>query len=55
MKNSVATIAHYEDWKDRRRAFDPAFTRRFDLDFTIILRQLQLCTQLSSRIGPCLQ
>ena len=55
MKNSVATIAHYEDWKDRRRAFDPAFTRRFDLDFTIILRQLQLRTQLSSRIGPGLQ
>ena len=32
VKKSLANIQHYEDWKDRRRAFEPAFTRRCSLN-----------------------
>ena len=31
MKKTVGGIQHYEDWKDRRRIFDQAFTRRLAL------------------------
>lgn len=30
MKKTLVSIEHYEDWKDRRRVFDQAFTRRLD-------------------------
>ena len=30
IQRSVLTIQHYNDWKPRRRTFDPAFARRYD-------------------------
>ena len=30
MKNTLSLIEHHEDWKDRRRTFDQAFTKRLD-------------------------
>ena len=28
IKNSLFSLTHYEDWKERRHIFDQAFTRR---------------------------
>ena len=28
MKRSVGTVLHYDDWKDRRKIFDQAFTKK---------------------------
>ena len=36
IKNCLITIRHYEDWKDRRHAFDQAFTRRY-IGFHLLL------------------
>ena len=40
VRRSVFTIQHYDDWKPRRRTFDPAFARRYTgchVQYTIIL------------------
>ena len=30
IKRSLATLENYDEWKERRRVFNPAFTQRFD-------------------------
>ena len=30
IKRSLATLDNYDEWKERRRVFNPAFTQRFD-------------------------
>ena len=35
LKKSVATLEDYDEWKERRRLFNPAFTQRFEFFVTI--------------------
>ena len=47
LKNSLLTIQHYDDWKDRRRTLDQAFVRRWEMKLVNYVH-LSLCSYYTS-------